>query len=535
MKEFVKRYWINALGLGFLFIALLYFLKLAVDSGWFPIELRLALSALLGCSGLFFGFTYQKKGKPIMGQVLAGMGTAVLYATIAYISFSKEIHWSTSSLLIAMVGVSSVISVLSIRQNQRILFAISIFGGLITPFVIRASGMYDLPLFVYVIVLNIAGIYAAVNRGWKENVLGGFLLTMGLFASYYFLFDPDIWGRPFIYITSLFVIHLVGFMFASFRQGEKYDGLELWLGIVNGINYIFWCYFIFDSLSLSYMVPLLVVGAVFLTLACFIYYRNGKENMVAFGTFLVLSLTSISIATNDLGRLFWENGLQYVITAAIWIALITVVSELGKKLKDSFMVYASIVAYLGLIVFWFINAWSVAWVPIMGIEYIPFLNLGSLIWIALIIMGFRYSLYLKQRDDGQGLNVKTHWGLVLTMISHIQIGGLISVQIVNLDIAYDIRFTTISLALSLSWFVYALIIFAWNSRFPHKMFSWFGGAVIIISTAKVLFLDLQDSKPIERVLFLLALGGITLLIGKIRAKQLPTIAPKSQKLTIEKG
>lgn len=526
MRDFVQRYWINALGLLFFFVALLYFLKLAVANGWFPIELRLALSTLLGFSGLFFGFNFHKSGKPIVGQVLVGLGTAVLYATVGYISFSNEIHWSNGAMLVAMVGIGTIVSIISIRQNQRILFALSILGGLITPFIIRASGNMDVPLFIYVFVLNGAALYAGASRGWKENIIGSFLLTIGLFATYYFLFDPVAWTRPFIYASALFLLFLIGFLIRPFKENDRYEGMELFLVVSNGINYVLWSYWIFSSFKLSHVVPFLVIGVLFMALACVIYYRSQKRGIVAVGTYTVLALITLGIAGNDLTLYFWKGGINYVITAAVWLLLVIGVFSLGKKLKDQLVVSVSMCAYLLLLIYWFVHSWSVDWLPIMGIKYIPFLNVGALVWIASILLGFRFALALKQDGERDEAAPNGHAAAIFTMISHIQIGGLLTIQISNLWEAYPMGNLDYDLTLSLSWFVYALVIFAWNSRLPHVLFRYFGGAVLLISSAKVIFFDLGANASLQRIIFLLVLGGLTLLIGKISSQSRKSHPPK---------
>ncbi len=148
MRKFFEKNWIMTLGIGFIFTAFIYFLKLAVDNGWLPIELRIALSVLLGISGLFAGYTYYNHGKKLLGEVLAGIGTSILYATIGYLSFSDGMHWSTNALLISMAAISVTVSAIAVKQNMRILFLISLSGGMIPPFVIRATEFLDVPLFI---------------------------------------------------------------------------------------------------------------------------------------------------------------------------------------------------------------------------------------------------------------------------------------------------------------------------------------------------------------------------------------------------
>ena len=518
MKDLVQRYWINALGLLFFFVALLYFLKLAVSNGWFPIELRLALATLLGWAGLFFGFNSHKAGKPILGQALAGLGTAVLYATVGYISFSDEIYWSNGAMLVAMVGIGAIVSLVSIRQNLRIVFALSILGGLITPFVIRASGSMDLPLFIYVFVLNAGALYAGASRGWKEGVVGSFLLTIGLFASYYLLFDPITWGRPFVYATVLFLLFLVGFLLRPFKENRGYEGLELFLVVANAINYVLWSFWIFKSFELSHIIPFMIIGVLFMALACLIYYRSNKQAVVAFGAYAVIGLITLGVAGNDLTLFVWKGGLNYVITASVWLLLVWGVFRLGEKLKDEIVRTLSMGAYFLLLVYWFAHAWSVDWVPVLGIKYIPFFNAGALVWIMSVLLCFRFALTLKKSGVEDGNDLKGDAAAVFSMVAHIQIGGLLTLQIDNLWVAYDMGVLDNHLAISLCWFVYALVIFAWNNRLPHVFFRFFGGAVLLASSIKVIFFDLGADSSVQRIIFLLILGGLTLLIGKISAR-----------------
>lgn len=136
MQDFIKKNWINGLGLGLIFTAVLYFLKLAVEQGCLPIELRIALSTTLGFIGIYAGYKSYEGGRQMLGEVLAGMGSSVLYATIGYLSFTSGINWSTGALLISMILISLSISVLAFLKDMGVLFLISLLGGLITPFFI---------------------------------------------------------------------------------------------------------------------------------------------------------------------------------------------------------------------------------------------------------------------------------------------------------------------------------------------------------------------------------------------------------------
>ena len=513
MRDFIQKNWINALGMGLIFLALLYFMKLAVSNGWFPIELRLSLSGLCGMVALFAGFRLFEKGKQVTGQLLAGFGTAVLYATVGYISFSDEVYWTHGSLLVAMVGISLLVSGVSIRQNQRILYAISIVGGLITPFVIQAGAGTDLPLFIYVMVLNVAALYAGIARGWKENLIIAFLLSTGLFSSYYLLFDPQVWVRPFVYLSSLFALFTTGFLYASNKNERKLVDLELLLGMANGVVYILWSFWIFKSFDLTYEIPMLATGVLYLLIAYLVYRRSDKKDMVGAGAFGALAFVTIIIAANNLTAMIDIGGLKYAFTATLWMGLTALLFNVGKR-KDKYLVLISLISYCLVILYWYATAWLVDWVPVFGIKYIPFLNPGALVWIGLIVLGFAFSKFLRNTKDFAGIPAKDA-SAVLALITHIVVAGLLTVQIMNLWDAYNMQFLNVDLTLSLCWFLYALVLSIWNRKLQLKLFKVITAIVLVVSTGKVVLWDLGNESSVQKIIFLLVLGGITLLIGKM--------------------
>ena len=244
MKDHIQKHWINALGLSFVFTAFLYFLKLAVQNNWLPLEVRIASGVLLGISGIFSGYTYYKKERFMLGETLAGIGMAILYSTIGYLSFSPEIQWSTGALMLSIITVSSLVSYVAVKMDMRVLFLISMIGALITPFVIRASDTQDIPLFIYLLVVNVTAIGVSIFKKWTEMKVISFVMSLGLYATYYVMFDPEQWVKPFLYVSSIFLVYIIGLLISSAKE-KNYNGLNLYLGVVNAINFVFWSNLIF--------------------------------------------------------------------------------------------------------------------------------------------------------------------------------------------------------------------------------------------------------------------------------------------------
>ena len=521
MKEFIQKHWVSALGLGLIFTGFLYFLNLAMDRGWLPLELRIALSVTAGFSAIYFGFKNYESGKKLMGEVLSGMGTSILYATIGYLSFSEAIHWSTGALLVSMAALSILVGVIAVKKDMRVLFQISLIGGMITPFFIEAVDTMDQPLFLYMLMLNLSALIISVQKNWGEMKVIAFIGSLGLYAVYYSLFDPVQWTKPFFYVSSLFVVYTVGLLVSSFKQNKSFEGVDLYLGVINSVNFVFWSIIIFKEFSLPHAIPLLIVGVIFLGIATFIYLSTGKKMSLGLGTYSIIGLLVMAIAGQDLGLIYNEGGMNHVISASVWLFIIGLVYFAGRSVKAIRLIYGSILAFFVLIIYWYSVAWSVEWVEMFGIRYIPFLNAGALIWMGMTFLGLSYSRFSEKNPlPGVSKSDNALVTNVLALVSHLLIGGLLTIQILNLWEAYDLTFISKGLSLSLCWFIYSLILFLWGAKSRQKLFSILGGFVLLFSTCKVFLFDLSGDSSLQKVLFLMTLGAVTLLIAKVRNKAL---------------
>ncbi len=514
MKDIAKKYGITILGAGFMFLAFIYFLKLAVDLNWIPPVGRAALGLVIGVTGLFVGYTQYLAKRKTIGEICAGLGTSVLYATFAYASFSPDIQWSANALLISMMGLSSLVIAVGYRMNMRMLVFISLLGGLLTPVIIKANPEQDLLLFAYVLILNISALWLSATKKWQELRLMSFLLTMAIFISYYFYFEPEQWVKPMFYATSFFMVYIIGLLSASWHESKRFEGLNLYLGLLNAINYVFWSIYILDSFSLPYALPTMLVGLIFIA-AGFVMYRLNGKSMLPVGAYAVLGIIVIAISAGDMGIMFQTNGMNFVMSAGVWLLLGTLVYATGYLVKSQNIRYAAMAVWSLVVVYWYSVAWDVQWVEWFGVKYIPFINPGALIWIAIALVGFTYSkLIVKQSDIGSE-ELNRHLSTAIAILSHIVLGGLFTVQIDNLWEAYRIGRDNLGLVMSISWFVYAFTLFIWGAYSSNVIFRWMGYIVIGLSTLKVLFIDLSGDASMYKVVALLVVGGITMAIGYV--------------------
>jgi hypothetical protein len=154
-----KKYWIQLLGIGFIFLAFLYMLKTAFDTGLLPEVAKVVIGLAFAASAYFVSYIIFGKGQKTASEIIAGLGTCILYGTFAFAAFSPKISLSANTLIICMVATSSILTYLGYQFQMRILTLISILGGLITPIVIKAMPEQVNLLFAYVLIINIAAMF----------------------------------------------------------------------------------------------------------------------------------------------------------------------------------------------------------------------------------------------------------------------------------------------------------------------------------------------------------------------------------------
>jgi uncharacterized membrane protein len=98
---------------------------------------------------------------------------------------------------------------------------------------------------------------------------------------------------------------------------------------------------------------------------------------------------------------------------------------------------------------------------------------------------------------------------VFAIISHIMIGALLTVQVENIWNGDSI---VESITLSVTWGVYALLLFIWGASRQEMLYRVFGSIVLGMVAIKAIFFDLWGSETYYKVLALVVLGLISFAI-----------------------
>ncbi|MEX1030149.1 MAG: DUF2339 domain-containing protein [Paenibacillaceae bacterium] len=507
MSDFLRKQWTSLLGILLMLAAFIYLFKYTIGLGWITDAVIIAIGLIFATGFSVLGITLDKyKGHKLIGEMFAGLGMALLYTTFSFAGIYYGL-WDSMTVFISMLAVTAAFTTYAYQGNARLLMNIGLIGALAAPLVLRPETDQVFTLFLYMLVINAAFYYISVRKSWLELRLIGFIGTWLLYIVYYFHYDPaieGIWSMPYRYAVTAFGFYVVAFMLSSWKE-RSFNGLNLYLGLVNALLFGTWSVSILDGV-ISVAAPLAAMGLLFIIMAFIVYQLTGQLTLAVWtklsgGVFLFL------IAAAQFGQ-GWES--KPLINVYIWAAVIVVLFIIGRLTTLELFKFASYAVWLVIVLYWFIVTWDTPRGEWFG-TYIPFLNSGALAWILLAGIGFYYSTHvifnsLKERG--------TLWFTSMNaVVSHLIVGGLLTVQVENLFEEYAVpNFFDYQMTLSMTWGIYALLLFLWGAYSRQRVFRIFGSIVLLLVTGKTLFFDLAGEDTIYKVIILFALGVISFFI-----------------------
>ena len=522
--DLIKRHWITGLGLSFIFLGFLYLLQQAIQLGWLPSEARVQLGIVAGSALIFAGhLAFEKKRSPL-DEILAGLGAALCYATFTYASFLTPPMWSSSTLLICVLVLSAGITGVAYVYEKRVLVALSLAGGLIAPIVLRVPGDLIFVLFLYAVVLNLAALIVATLKGWSELKVVTFLLTFILYSVYYGTFRPTAPGEPLFYICAFFAVYFFGLLLGTGATNRDFNGISLYLNMINCGALAFWSIYLLNESDVGYTVPLMLLGLLYV-LASVVVAAVGRGSKAAVLAYFFVGLFVLAVSTGNLERQFETEGMHYVVNSLLWGAIAFALYLRGHMVKIAPAAYAGVAVWCLTLLYWFVNAWSVAWPTWFGLPFIPFLNPGALVWICMAGVGFFMARGLRTLsvapDEETGDDIRAlhdRLGLVISLVAHGVLAGLFTIQLRNIWVAYDVDFFRLDLLLSTAYTLHALLIFLWGAYMRIRLFRWGGSLVLGCVALKVLLFDLGADPTVMKAIYLMIMGAVMLGIGFVNAR-----------------
>ncbi len=148
-----------------LVLAAIFFLKYSVEHGWLQPPIRVLIGTAVGVSLLVVCELKAARRYPITANALDAAAIAVLFATF----FAAHALWNlipsiVAFLLLAMVTTVAVL--LSIRRESLFIAVLGLLGGFATPALLSTGENRPIPLFAYLMLLNIGLAWVAYRQVW---------------------------------------------------------------------------------------------------------------------------------------------------------------------------------------------------------------------------------------------------------------------------------------------------------------------------------------------------------------------------------
>lgn len=515
MNANLRKHWTSLLGAALVVLAFITAFQYSIDEGWISDAMKIGFGLLAGAGMCVGGLTLAlRRRQAAAGEIVIGLGTSLLYATFSFAGIYYAM-WDSSVVLLGMIAVTAALTAYAYRFDSRLLMNISLAGGLLSPLLMQPETDQVFQLFLYLLVLNAAFFFLSIAKGWSELRIVPFAGSWLLYAVYFIHFDPPmegLWSMPIRYALAAFVFYLVGLLAASWKNDRCFDGWNLYLGLANGVLFGFWALLILEG-DLHFAYILGFMGIVYLAAGLFTFRITGKPGLASIvpgslgALLLLLALCQVGsgMAAKPLVNVFVWGGLSVLLLAA------------GRKTGKVGYTLAAVPIWFIVGLYWYIVTWDTPRGEWFGV-YLPFLNTGAAAWMLLAGIGF----YLSVTGVIPGLAkaMEDYLSHVTALLSHLIVGGLLTLQIMNVFDEYPkVHFPLgLSLTLSVVWGIYALLLFLWGAYRRQKLFRLFGSAVLVLVACKAVFLDLSGEQTLYKALVLLLLGGISFLATWINGK-----------------
>src|SRR5204863_2662553 len=148
-----------------LVLAAVFFLRYSIEHGWLQPPVRVAIGivvaiALLGICELRAAQRY-----PVTANALDAAAIAILFATF----YASHALWQLipAAVAFALLAVVTALAVLlSIRRGSMFIAVLGLLGGFATPALLSTGENRPIPLFAYLMLLNIGLAWVAYRQTW---------------------------------------------------------------------------------------------------------------------------------------------------------------------------------------------------------------------------------------------------------------------------------------------------------------------------------------------------------------------------------
>lgn len=142
-----------------------FFLRYSIDAGWLQPPVRVVIGIIVAVVLLLVCDRKAARQYTLLANAMDAAAIAILFATF----FAAHSLWNLISGpqafgLLALVTLTAVL--LSIRHDSLFIAVLGLLGGFATPILLSTGENQPVPLFTYLLLLNVGLAWVSYKRGW---------------------------------------------------------------------------------------------------------------------------------------------------------------------------------------------------------------------------------------------------------------------------------------------------------------------------------------------------------------------------------
>ncbi len=207
----------SRIGIVALLIATALFLKWAIDNQWLGPLARILFGLLAGAAIILWSERFRRRNFPAFAYALKAIGSGALYLSLwaAY----QLYHLLPAPLaLCALLLVTLWNAFMAWSQSSELLAAYALAGALATPLLLYSTGNYEIFLFTYLLLLDLATVVLVRLKSWPRLLFGAFPATVAYFIAWYaFWYNWPSTGHPAALTAFFLALFFLIFVTPSLR------------------------------------------------------------------------------------------------------------------------------------------------------------------------------------------------------------------------------------------------------------------------------------------------------------------------------
>ena len=159
-----------------LVVAAVFFLRYSIEAGWLQPPVRVAIGILVAIALLVVCELKAARRYPATANAMDAAAIAILFATF----FAAHALWNLIPALVAfgLLAVVTLVAVLlSIRRESLFIAVLGLLGGFATPALLSTGENRPIPLFAYLLLLNVGLAQVARAKRWPVLTALTLILT----------------------------------------------------------------------------------------------------------------------------------------------------------------------------------------------------------------------------------------------------------------------------------------------------------------------------------------------------------------------